>query len=166
MHLTESMINMELIRFLYCCFAFLLLYCHCCLVLFFNWLLGRVLVLKLQSYSSQSTPFTPDEISEAGIAVRTPLSASVGCLLKLRWAPKCYLLFSFLIFLCTTRFHVFSFEAYAAYCFCVAWIPLLVLLAFNISFSFPPLFKLFLSNSSELRAEETWLDSKLSKAKN
>lgn len=127
------MINMGLLKFLYCCFGFVLLFCCCCFgfgFIFFNWLIGRVLVLKGQYYSSQSTPFTQDEISETGTVVSILFSASVGCLLKVRWAPKCYLLFFFFNF---SGYHEIPSLPSSSLCcllFLCCLYPLLVLLAF------------------------------------
>lgn len=119
--LTESMVNLGLLRLLYCCLSFVFL---CSSWGFFcNWLIGRVLVLKGQSYySSRSSPFTWDEISEAVIAISSLFSASVGCLLKVKWAQKSYLLFSFLFFFCLSQDFVLPFEAFGVYFLCVTCI--------------------------------------------
>lgn len=103
----------------------------------------------------------------SGPALSTLFSVSVGCLLKVRWAPKCYLLFSLLLFFCAP-WHSMSFLWKLMLPFTSV---LLVSLSspsclFCFSFSFPLLFKLYLCNSLELHTEKTWLDCKLSRVTN
>lgn len=60
-------------------------------------------------YSSQSPSFKYRGVSEASLASSTfSSSASVDCLLKVRWTPKCYLLFSFWFCYVPRDSHVFS----------------------------------------------------------
>lgn len=135
---------------------------------FFFKLIDRVFVMKWQSdNSSQTMSFTQDEISEVDTALSTLFGASVSCLPKVRWAPKCYLLFSLLLFFCAP-WDSMSFLWKLMLSFTSV---LLVSLSspsrlFYFSFSFPLLFKLYLCNSLELHAEKTWLDCNLSRVTN
>lgn len=97
------------------------------------------------------------------IAISSLFSASVGCLLKVKWAPKCYLLFSIFIFFCLSQDFIFPFEAYGVYFLCVTSSPHFL---FCFSFSFPLLFKFHLCNSLEFHAGDTWLVYKFSRVTN
>lgn len=111
--------------------------------------------------------FTQDEISEVDTSLSTLFGACVVCLLEVRWAPKCYLLFSLILFFCAP-WDSMSFLWKLMLPFTSV---LLVSLSsphclFYFSFSFPLLFRLYLCNSLELHAEKTWLHCKLSRVTN